>query len=186
MSKISDAIEALRLMVPDEQEADPTMTILATEVAALHSRLAAAEAERDEAKRAGDHAFQGFQQICFTMTGTDNILSFMDALKPHNTAEAYAKGLRERCIAAEAEAATFKEIADTRTEQMREQFIAMTAAEAERNEWKDIASVFLAATEPNQPIPVQGQIMLAQVRERARATFDAHLASRPEGEVRHG
>ena len=62
----------------------------------------------------------------------------------------------------------------------------LAAAEAERNEWKDIASVFLAATEPNQPIPVQGQIMLAQVRERARATFDAHLASRPEGEVRDG
>ena len=52
----------------------------------------------------------------------------------------------------------------------------LAAAEAERNEWKDIASVFLAATEPNQPIPVQGQIMLAQVRERERATFDARAA----------
>lgn len=51
----------------------------------------------------------------------------------------------------------------------------IATVKAERNEWKDIASVFLVATEPDQPIPVQGQIMLAQVRERARSTFDTTL-----------
>lgn len=77
---------------------------LKARLAAAEARASAAEAERDEAKRSGDQAFRGFQQVCFAMTGTSDVVSFMDALKPHSTAEAYAQDLRVRCAAAAVEA----------------------------------------------------------------------------------
>lgn len=152
-------------------------------VDALQSRLAAAEAGRDEAKRDHDKAFRGFQQVCFAMTGTSDVVSFMDALKPHSTAEEYARDLRVRCAAAEDERDDLrryrkswdKELRDAK-EAARAAIDGRIAAEAEAERARGLLQRWF-----NDDAGESFEVYRALVDETR-----AHLASRPEGEVRDG
>ena len=71
-------------------------------------RVEGLEADLADAKRDGERSFRGFQQVCFAMTGTTDALPCMDAIKPHDTAEAYAKALRADRDRLQAEVAALK------------------------------------------------------------------------------